>query len=77
MQLVMAAMTTSPSCIWWWGAAAGSPSAVSGERSSATRKDSLAVRNGTRSWGREGPAREGSTSARFKVAYSEYTGSAA
>ena len=24
VQLVMAAITTSPSCIWWWGAAAGS-----------------------------------------------------
>ena len=37
VQLVMAAMTTSPSDIWWWGAAAGSVAAVRGARSSATR----------------------------------------
>ena len=37
VQLVMAAMTTSPSVIWWWGAAAGSVAAVRGARSSATR----------------------------------------
>ena len=37
VQLVIAAMTTSPSAIWWCGAAAGSVGAVRGARSRATR----------------------------------------
>ena len=77
VQLVMAAMTTSPSCIWWWGAAAGSVGAVAGVRSMASRNESRAAARATRSWGRAGPARDGSTSPRSRLRCSEYTGSGA
>ncbi len=77
VQLVMAAITTSPSCIWWWGAAAGAVAALCTPRSRATWKDSLAVVSGTRSCGREGPASDGTTSPRSSVTSSEYTGSGA
>src|SRR5580704_17143816 len=59
VQLVMAAITTSPSRSWWCGDAAGSVGAVWGVRSSATWNESLAVVSGTRSCGRAGPASEG------------------
>src|SRR5580658_9983476 len=74
VQLVMAAMTTSPSVIRWCGAAAGSDAASAGVRSIATRNDSLAESRGTRSWGRLGPASDGTTSPRSRLRCSEYTG---
>src|ERR1019366_1305237 len=75
VQLVMAATTTSPSDSRWWGAAFGASTEVRGGRSRAARNFSPAAARDTRSWGRDGPARDGSTSARSRVAYSEYTGS--
>jgi hypothetical protein len=65
VQLVMAATTTSPSVISWWGRRQRARSDERGVRSrGATRKASPAPARATRSWGRDGPASDGSTSPR-------------
>src|ERR1700722_8371912 len=71
VQLVIAATTTSPSARRWWGATGGASVDVRGVRSRATRKASPAPASATRSWGRDGPASDGTTSPRSSVAYSE------
>src|ERR1035437_2106308 len=71
---VMAATVTAPSrrC-----SAAPKPSTSMGSRPSAVRKAPRAPDNETRSWGRLGPARLGSTLERSSSTYSEYVGSRA
>ena len=60
VQLVMAAITTSPSRHLVVGRRRRlGRRRLRGARSSATRKASLAAASGTRSWGRDGPGQRG------------------
>ena len=71
---VMAATVTAPSRRV---SAAWVPATSRGSRPRAVRKAPRAPESETRSWGRLGPARLGSTVERSSSAYSEYVGSAA
>src|SRR5579875_2301036 len=85
VQLVMAAMTTWPwsrskvvpsSSVTGTGELGGASAALSPPRTLATavRYPSRAWSSGTRSWGRAGPASDGTTVDRSSVSVSEYAG---